>query len=143
MLTDAAGKKVATGKPAAAPKKDAELVVPLPHPLAAGAYTVKWHAVAVDSHKTQARSPSRSSPDRKGAPVANAMFATSPAPARTTNGVERSTSARARREGAAGRPTGTERAMSAGRPRRGSPPRARRGDTSFRQPRSFSVEACR
>ena len=51
VLTDAAGKKVAAGKPA--PKKDTELVVPLPHPLAAGAYTVKWHAVAVDSHKTQ------------------------------------------------------------------------------------------
>jgi methionine-rich copper-binding protein CopC len=53
VLADAAGKKVATGKPATAPKKDSELVVPVPHPLAAGAYTVKWHAVAVDSHKTQ------------------------------------------------------------------------------------------
>ena len=53
VLTDAAGKKVATGKPAADPKDKAELVVPLPQPLAPGTYKVAWHAVSVDTHKTE------------------------------------------------------------------------------------------
>jgi len=51
-LTDAAGKKVATGKAAVDPKNGAVLVVPLPQPLAPGTYKVAWHAVAADSHKT-------------------------------------------------------------------------------------------
>jgi hypothetical protein len=53
VLTDAAGKKVATGKPATDPKDAAQLVVPVPQPLLPGVYTVRWHAVATDTHKTE------------------------------------------------------------------------------------------
>ena len=51
-LTDAAGKKIATGKATVDPKNVAVLVVPLPQALPAGTYKVAWHAVAADSHKT-------------------------------------------------------------------------------------------
>ena len=53
VLTDAGGRKVATGKPAADPKDKAELIVPLPRPLAPGTYKVAWLAISVDTHKTE------------------------------------------------------------------------------------------
>jgi methionine-rich copper-binding protein CopC len=51
-LTDAAGHRVPTGKPAADPKDQAVLVVPVGGVLAPGLHKVAWHAVAADSHKT-------------------------------------------------------------------------------------------
>lgn len=53
VLTDAGGKRIATGKPTVGPDNEAELVVPLPQPLAPSVYKLAWHAVSVDSHKTQ------------------------------------------------------------------------------------------
>lgn len=48
-ITDAAGHAAKTGKPSG---NGAELDVPVPG-LRAGTYTVHWHAVSVDTHKTQ------------------------------------------------------------------------------------------
>jgi methionine-rich copper-binding protein CopC len=53
VLSDAAGKKIATGQPTADPKDRAELVVPLPQPLTPGVYKVEWHAISADTHKTR------------------------------------------------------------------------------------------
>jgi methionine-rich copper-binding protein CopC len=48
------GKKaVATGKAALRAGDDTTLVVPLSGTLAAGTYTVAWHALSTDGHKTQ------------------------------------------------------------------------------------------
>jgi copper resistance protein C len=46
---------VATGAAALAPGGDTVLVVPVTSPLAAGTYTVDWHALATDGHKTNGR----------------------------------------------------------------------------------------
>lgn len=48
-VTDADGHAVKTGKPSGV---GAELDVPVSG-LRAGTYTVRWHAVSVDTHKTQ------------------------------------------------------------------------------------------
>ncbi len=48
-VADADGHAVKTGKPSG---KGAELDVPVSG-LRAGTYTVRWHAVSVDTHKTQ------------------------------------------------------------------------------------------
>lgn len=45
--------EAALGTPALEPGHGATLVVPVAKPLAPGAYTVKWHALSTDSHKTQ------------------------------------------------------------------------------------------
>jgi methionine-rich copper-binding protein CopC len=50
-LKDQTGKSVATGKVATNPKDARELIVPLQVPLQAGAYTVKWNVVSVDTHR--------------------------------------------------------------------------------------------
>jgi copper resistance protein C len=52
VIADPVGKKVTTGRPVGDPDK-AEVVVPVTQPLAPGLYTVKWHTVSTDSHKTQ------------------------------------------------------------------------------------------
>ena len=49
------GATVATGAAHLASGDDTLLVVPLAGPLAAGAYTVEWHALSNDGHKTQGR----------------------------------------------------------------------------------------
>ncbi len=46
-------KSVATGKPALGAGDDTKLVVPLSRTLTAGTYTVAWHALSTDGHKTQ------------------------------------------------------------------------------------------
>ncbi|WP_210253128.1 copper homeostasis periplasmic binding protein CopC [Beijerinckia sp. L45] len=51
-LSDAAGKTVPLGKPASAADK-ATLVAAVKARLAPGTYTVTWHAVSVDTHRTQ------------------------------------------------------------------------------------------
>ncbi len=48
-VTDAAGLAAKTGKPSG---QGADLTVPVSG-LRAGSYTVRWHAVSVDTHKTQ------------------------------------------------------------------------------------------
>jgi methionine-rich copper-binding protein CopC len=52
-LKDQAGKTIATGAPKTDPKDQKQLVVPLPAPLSAGRYTVKWHAVSEDTHRVK------------------------------------------------------------------------------------------
>ena len=52
-LSDAAGQAVPLGKPASAPSDKATLVVAVKARLAPGTYTVVWHAVSVDTHRTQ------------------------------------------------------------------------------------------
>ena len=51
-VTDAAGGQVQTSKPQAVPGHADELSVPL-HITAPGKYHVTWHALSVDTHKTQ------------------------------------------------------------------------------------------
>jgi methionine-rich copper-binding protein CopC len=51
-LTDAAGHRVPTGKPATEPGDQAVLVVPVAGTLSPGLHKVAWRAVAADSHKT-------------------------------------------------------------------------------------------
>jgi methionine-rich copper-binding protein CopC len=46
---------VATGAAKLDPTNDAMLIVPLSASLPAGTYTVNWHALAVDGHKTTGR----------------------------------------------------------------------------------------
>ena len=46
-------KPVATGKLARSDGNKAQLTLPLNEPLAAGEYTVEWHVVSVDGHKTK------------------------------------------------------------------------------------------
>jgi len=50
-VRDQGGTKVATGKVATDSKDEKQLVVPLPTPLKAGAYTVKWMVVTADTHR--------------------------------------------------------------------------------------------
>jgi methionine-rich copper-binding protein CopC len=52
VLSDAAGEKVAAGKPTVDPNDESGLVVPLPRPLAPGVYGAARHAVPVDTPKT-------------------------------------------------------------------------------------------
>ncbi|EOS8503120.1 TPA: CopC domain-containing protein YobA [Klebsiella aerogenes] len=46
-------KPVATGKLARSDGNKAQITLPLNEPLAAGEYTVEWHVVSVDGHKTK------------------------------------------------------------------------------------------
>ncbi|WP_260841304.1 CopC domain-containing protein YobA [Klebsiella aerogenes] len=46
-------KPVATGKLARSDGNKAQLTLPLNEPLAAGEYSVEWHVVSVDGHKTK------------------------------------------------------------------------------------------
>ena len=48
-----AGGAVALGKPAVDPSDNKILIIKIEKPLAAGVYTVNWHAVSVDTHHTQ------------------------------------------------------------------------------------------
>jgi methionine-rich copper-binding protein CopC len=48
-------KAITTGKPALAAGDDTRLVVPLSGALAAGTYSVSWHALSTDGHKTKGR----------------------------------------------------------------------------------------
>jgi copper resistance protein C len=52
-LTSEAGAAVPLGKSHVDPGDDSTLITPVSQPLKPGVYTVKWHAVAVDTHKTQ------------------------------------------------------------------------------------------
>jgi methionine-rich copper-binding protein CopC len=52
-LTTQAGEAVAIGKPAVDPADASTFVAPISQPLKPGIYTVTWHAVSVDTHKTQ------------------------------------------------------------------------------------------
>ena len=49
-LKDRAGKSVDIGRSAVDPKTRRQIVAPIKAPLAAGTYTVDWHAVAADTH---------------------------------------------------------------------------------------------
>ena len=51
-LLDGSGKRVDHGGLKAAAGDKAELILPVP-PLAPGTYKVVWHAVSVDTHRTQ------------------------------------------------------------------------------------------
>ena len=51
-LKDAAGTPVKLGVPATGPSAQT-LVVPIGAPLAPGTYSVGWHAVSIDTHRTQ------------------------------------------------------------------------------------------
>ncbi|MER1978214.1 CopC domain-containing protein YobA [Pseudocitrobacter faecalis] len=52
-LTGADDKKVETGKAVRSETDKTQLTVPINQPLASGVYTVNWHVVSVDGHKTQ------------------------------------------------------------------------------------------
>jgi methionine-rich copper-binding protein CopC len=52
-LEDAAGRPAALGAPSLDAADHATLVVPVKGRLAPGTYTVRWHAVSVDTHRTQ------------------------------------------------------------------------------------------
>ncbi|WP_416347545.1 copper homeostasis periplasmic binding protein CopC [Acerihabitans sp. TG2] len=52
VLKDAAGKTIATGKPAVDAADNKQLLIALSAPLTTGKYQVNWHAVSVDGHKT-------------------------------------------------------------------------------------------
>lgn len=52
-LTGPNDSKVALGTPKIDPANPAQMIVPIEKPLASGTYQVQWHAVSVDSHKTQ------------------------------------------------------------------------------------------
>jgi methionine-rich copper-binding protein CopC len=47
------GKAAPTGARSLDPNDKTSLIVPVKRPLTAGKYEVEWHAVAVDTHKTQ------------------------------------------------------------------------------------------
>lgn len=51
-LANANGQPVATGPAAFNPQNKAEMVLNLP-PLAPGRYKVSWHALSVDTHRTE------------------------------------------------------------------------------------------
>ncbi|MFG1425666.1 copper homeostasis periplasmic binding protein CopC [Roseixanthobacter glucoisosaccharinicivorans] len=51
-LKEASGQPIPTGKPVLAPGDDKQMSVPLNAPLAAGRYTVEWHALSKDGHTT-------------------------------------------------------------------------------------------
>jgi hypothetical protein len=52
-LTTEAGAAVPIGKPSVDPADSSVFIAPIPAALKPGVYTVTWHAVAVDTHKTQ------------------------------------------------------------------------------------------
>ena len=52
-LTSASGATVPIGPARTEAGNAAVLIVPIVKPLAPGVYTVKWHAVSVDTHHTQ------------------------------------------------------------------------------------------
>ncbi|HBR6962886.1 TPA: CopC domain-containing protein YobA [Klebsiella aerogenes] len=52
-LSGPQNKPIATGKLARSDGNKAQLTLPLNEPLAAGEYTVEWHVVSVDGHKTK------------------------------------------------------------------------------------------
>jgi copper resistance protein C len=52
-LTGPGGAAVPLGAAKTEPNNQAVLVAPIAKPLAAGVYTVHWHAVSVDTHHTQ------------------------------------------------------------------------------------------
>ncbi|HBZ4247123.1 CopC domain-containing protein YobA [Klebsiella aerogenes] len=52
-LSGPQNKPVATGKLARSDGNKAQLTLPLNEPLVAGEYTVEWHVVSVDGHKTK------------------------------------------------------------------------------------------
>ena len=51
-VSGADGKALATGAATIAPGDKTQLVLPMP-PLAPGTYVVRWHAVSVDTHRTE------------------------------------------------------------------------------------------
>jgi methionine-rich copper-binding protein CopC len=55
VVTTASGAKAATGPASTAPGDDKQMVVPVKAKLAAGAYTVAWHAVSTDTHRVQGK----------------------------------------------------------------------------------------
>lgn len=52
-LTGPGGSAVATGDAKRSPDDITQLIVPVKQALAAGTYTVSWHVVSVDGHKTK------------------------------------------------------------------------------------------
>ncbi len=52
-LTTQAGAAVPLGKPSVDPADNSTFIAPIPQALKPGVYTVTWHAVSVDTHKTQ------------------------------------------------------------------------------------------
>jgi methionine-rich copper-binding protein CopC len=52
-LTSASGKSVPVGPAKTETGNAAVLIVPIGKPLSPGIYTVRWHAVSVDTHHTQ------------------------------------------------------------------------------------------
>lgn len=52
-LTGPQQQSVATGKLARSDSSPTQLIVPLTQPLTPGTYTVDWHVVSVDGHKTK------------------------------------------------------------------------------------------
>lgn len=52
-VKDANGQAIKTGKPAVSPTDKKQLTVPLESGLNSGKYTVDWHVVSVDGHKTK------------------------------------------------------------------------------------------
>jgi methionine-rich copper-binding protein CopC len=52
-IKNESGKTIPTGVPVTDPKDQKQLAVPLPAPLAAGRYTVNWHAVSEDTHRVK------------------------------------------------------------------------------------------
>ncbi|EOZ4648401.1 CopC domain-containing protein YobA [Enterobacter hormaechei] len=53
VVTDAQQHKIQTGAVKRDEKDNAKLIVPLEKPLTSGTYTVDWHVVSVDGHKTK------------------------------------------------------------------------------------------
>lgn len=54
-LTNEKGEKQPTGTPSINPTDKAQLIVPLTGALAPGKYTVAWHAVGDDTHRTEGK----------------------------------------------------------------------------------------
>ncbi|EKS6644356.1 CopC domain-containing protein YobA [Enterobacter hormaechei] len=53
VVTNAQQQKIKTGAVKRDEKDNAKLIVPLEKPLMTGTYTVDWHVVSVDGHKTK------------------------------------------------------------------------------------------
>jgi methionine-rich copper-binding protein CopC len=54
-VTNEKGEKQPTGAPSTNPTDKAQLIVPLTGTLAPGKYTVAWHAVGDDTHRTEGK----------------------------------------------------------------------------------------
>ena len=52
-LAGVSGEAIGVGKPGVDPADNSVLVVAVGHPLKPGTYKVTWHAVSVDTHRTQ------------------------------------------------------------------------------------------